>query len=132
MTRILTFAALAAVGLTGCADSILKPLGSENSEQVSNQVDNFLYEATELDNVHDIREYTWANTGTAATVLHRSFIHHGQVILMVRDGAGTLVDSLPMEYELDTETDQGVPGNWLVRLQFYGAKGRVEVGLQRK
>lgn len=126
------FRFLLAAGVAGCADSIIKPLGPENSEQVDNRPDFFRFQAVELDNVHDTRQFSWVNSGTSATVLHRNFVHHGSVILMVRDAAGTLVDSVPMEFNLDTETDEGVPGSWQLELRFYGARGRVDVGLEKR
>lgn len=99
---------------------------------MSNVPDAFRYQATELDNVHDERTFVWRNNGTTATVEHNNFVHHGSVIMMVRDAAGAPVDSVPMEYELVTETDAGVAGNWQVTLKFYGARGRVDVSLVRK
>ena len=121
-----------AMGLVACLDSIIKPLGPENNEDVELATDNFRYFADNLDNVHDTRTFTWQNTGTAAKVLHNNFIHHGSVVMMVRDGAGTLVDSVPMEWQLETETDAGVPGTWQVTFNFYGARGRVDLSLVRK
>jgi len=121
-----------ALGTGACLDSLVKPLGPENFEEVSNTPDNFRYQAVELDNVHDVREFVWRNNGTAATVQHHNFVHGGSVVMMVRDGVGALVDSLPMEYSIDTETARGVPGNWHVTLNFYGARGRVDVSLIRK
>jgi len=125
-------AAAVVLGGSACLDSLVKPLGPENAEEVSNEPDAFRYQATDLDNVHDERSYVWRNNGTTATVGHNNFVHHGSVIMMVRDAAGVLVDSVPMEYELETETDPGVPGNWQVVLKFYGARGRVDVSLLRK
>ena len=121
-----------AVGAAACLDSIIKPLGPENLEEVENSPDNFRYFADHLDNVHDVRTYTWRNNGTTATVEHNNFLHHGSVIMMVRDGLGVLVDSVPMEWQLVTETDAGAPGNWQVTLNFYGARGRIDVSLLRK
>jgi hypothetical protein len=121
---------LGAAVLAGCADSIIKPLGPENNEQVNNEPGTFRFQAGELDNVHDTRQFTWTNPGPQAAVLHRNFIHHGTVVLMVRDAVGTLVDSIPMEYGLDTETDVGVAGTWQLELRFYGARGRVDVTLE--
>ena len=34
--------------------------------------------------------------------------------------------------QLQTETDAGVPGNWTVTFNFYGARGRVDLSLLRK
>jgi hypothetical protein len=124
--------AVCAVGLVACLDSIIKPLGPENTEDVENAPDNFRYFADNLDNVHDTRTFTWRNNGTTATVEHNNFIHHGSVIMVVRDAAGAMVDSVPMEWQLQTETDAGVPGNWTVTFNFYGARGRVDLSLLRK
>ena len=121
-----------AVGAAACLDSIIKPLGPENLEEVENAPDNFRYFADHLDNVHDTRTYTWRNNGTTAEVQHNNFLHHGSVIMLVRDGLGVLVDSVPMEWQLVTETAAGAPGNWQVTLNFYGARGRVDVSLLRK
>ena len=130
MARI-AMAALA-VGLVACLDSIVKPLGPENEEEVENVADNFRYFADNLDNVHDTRTFTWRNNGTSAKVLHNNFIHHGSVVMIVRDALGALVDSVPMEWQLETETDVGAPGNWTVTFNFYGARGRVDLSLVRR
>jgi hypothetical protein len=124
--------AVLAVGTIACLDSIIKPLGPENVEDVENSPDSFRYFADHLDNVHDSRTFTWRNNGTMARVVHNNFVHHGSVLMIVRDGAGALVDSVPMEWQLETETDVGVPGNWTVTFNFYGARGRVDLSLLRK
>ena len=121
-----------AIGLVACLDSIIKPLGPENTEEVENTPDNFRYFADHLDNVHDTRTFTWRNNGTTAVVEHNNFLHHGSVIMIVRDASGAMVDSVPMEWQLTTETDAGVPGNWTVTFNFYGARGRVDLSLLRK
>ena len=121
-----------AMGMAACLDSIIKPLGPENLEEVENAPDNFRYFADNLDNVHDQRTYVWQNTGTTAKVLHNNFVHGGSVIMIVKDAAQAVVDSVPMEWQLETETGAGVPGTWTITLNFYGARGRVDVSLVRK
>jgi hypothetical protein len=121
-----------AIGMVACLDSIIKPLGPENLEEVENAPDNFRYFADNLDNVHDQRTYVWQNNGTTAKVLHNNFVHGGSVIMVVKDAAHAVVDSIPMEWELETETNAGVPGQWTITLNFYGARGRVDVSLVRK
>ena len=121
-----------AIGMVACLDSIIKPLGPENLEEVENVPDNFRYFADHLDNVHDQRTYVWRNNGTTAKVLHNNFVHGGSVIMIVKDAAQAVVDSVPMEWELETETSAGVPGTWTITLNFYGARGRVDVSLVRK
>ena len=94
--------------------------------------DNFQFTAVNLDNVHDRRVYSWANSGTVATVLHRSFIHHGLATVTIQDAVGdTVYNEIHLERELDSKTEAGVPGVWRVSLSFYGAKGRVDLRLQK-
>ena len=119
--------ALAAVG---CEDSIIKLLGPENNESVTDVDGVFRYQATELDNVHDVRRYTWENPQPRALVVHRNFVHHGSVLILVHDGAGGLVDSTFAEWELDAPTDAGVPGTWDITFHYYGARGRVDTSLE--
>lgn len=120
---------LAAV-MTSCQDTIVKPLQAVNDEQVILTPDNFQFTAVDLDNVHDRRVYNWSHSGTVATVNHRSFIHHGLGVITVQDAVGdTVYNEIHLEWELDSETEAGVPGLWRVSISFYGAKGRADVRL---
>lgn len=112
-----------------CADTIIKELGTENGAIVDNAPGQLRYQAFELDNVHDEVVLTWVNPAGRASVAHRSFVHHGQVIVTVIDALGQELYSTPVEYKFDNQTRGGVPGTWTVRLQFVGARGRVDVTL---
>jgi len=92
-----------------------------------------------LASLFEIRDLTGVEVGRRggaedkqAVVEHNNFLHHGSVIMIVRDASGAMVDSVPMEWQLTTETDAGVPGNWTVTFNFYGARGRVDLSLLRK
>ena len=113
----------------GCADTIIKALGEENGVIVDNAPGAFRFQAFELDNVHDEVTFTWFNPQGRAAIAHRSFVHHGQVVVTIRDALGQPLYSTPVEYQLDNQTQGGVPGNWTVHIQLFGARGRVDVAL---
>lgn len=118
---------------SACQDTIIKYLGPENNPQIFNQADSMRFEATDLDNVHDEVRVTWTNTGTAAVVLHRSFVHHGHARLSMLDAVGdTVYRFVPMEPDLDNDTEVGQPGDWTVIIEMFGAKGRIDFSVVKK
>jgi hypothetical protein len=112
-----------------CADSTIKTLGSENAAVTDNAQGALRYQAFDLDNVHDEVTIAWSNPQGRASIAHRSLVHHGQVVVTVLDALGQELYSTPVEFELDNQTRGGVPGTWTVRLEFFGARGRVDVAL---
>lgn len=124
------FVGAAAVGLVACADSISRLLDpAVNNVVVTNTPQQFRVQATELRNVNDKATYRWPNGAPQAEFLHRSFLHHGYGIVVVRDAVGKLVDSTLLEYDLDLETEPGTPGIWTIELYLDGARGRVDFSL---
>lgn len=133
MKRV-ALAAVTALGLSivACQDTIIKEMGAENDVMVTVLPDTFRYQADNMDNVHDEFQATWVNTGTKAVVHHHSFVHHGVVQVTILDAIGDSVyNKIPVEYDLDVDTDVGVAGNWTIHLQFFSAKGRVDVSVAR-
>ena len=125
--------ALSAAVLLGCQDTIVKYLGPENREAETVVTDSMRYQAFDLDNVTDAKAWTWTNTGTVATVLHRNFVHHGVARLTIQDAAGdTVYRFVPLEYQLDNETIAGAAGAWTVTMELFGARGRVDFSIVRK
>ena len=124
---LLTTVATLAVG-AACMDTIIKLYGPENHVALVVLPDSCRFQAESLDNVHDVTRWTWTNTGTAALVFHRSFLHHGGSQLTILDAQGDSVyRRVPLEYTLDDTTDTGVPGVWTIELQLFGARGRVDI-----
>lgn len=121
---------LAAAAVAACEDTIIKTIGPENDEQVSTIDGVFRYQSWNLDNVHDRRQFNWRNDTRRALVKHRNFIHHGTVLITIRDARGALVDSVPAEWELDHETDFGVPGIWTIKFEYFGARGRLDTSFE--
>lgn len=112
---------------TGCQDSIVKYLGPENNEAETVLTDSLRFQAWDLDNVTDTREWSWTITGPQALVYHDNFVHHGKGQITIIDAAGdTVYNRVPLEWEIDNATDSGSAGAWTVKLELFGARGRVD------
>ena len=112
---------------TGCQDSIVKYLGPRNRQIETILTDSLRYQAWDLDNVTDTREWTWTTTRPQAVVHHHNFVHHGQGQITILDAVGdTVYNRIPLEWEIDNATDSGVAGDWTVKLELFGARGRVD------
>jgi hypothetical protein len=119
-----------AIGLAACQDSILRLIEPENNEQLTLEPDTFRYFLEELRNVSDRRRFTWRNNQPRALFFHRSFLHHGYGLIIIRDAAGTVVDSTILEWELNTDTEVGVPGDWTIDVILSTGRGRVDFSLK--
>ena len=116
---------------SGCAPEVKDAFGPENDVRVTNQPDMFQITAVDLNTVVVTHVYQWMNTGTGATVEHRSFVPHGDSKLEIVDAAGTMVYSRPFLYQLDGTTATGVPGLWTVTVALYGVYGRIDVTIRK-
>ena len=107
------------MGMTACGDS---PTAPGIQPQITNNVDAFSYQVSDIQSFTGTYTYTWQNTGTVAKVTHASDAGAvGTATLSVRDANGTLVYS----GELATTgepltTPAGVPGAWIVKLVYSG------------
>jgi|SRR3990172_1277152 len=61
--------------------------------QVSNQPDTFQFQSTGVTGVTQTLQYTWQNTGTAASVNQTTTVTAGSATLTIRDAAPTQVYS---------------------------------------
>ena len=115
-----------------CQDSIVKYLGPDNREAETIQTDSMRFQAWDLDNVTDTREWNWTITGPQALVHHDNFVHHGKGQITIMDAAGdTVYNRIPLEWEIDNATDSGQAGAWTVKLELFGARGRVDFSVVR-
>ena len=119
-----------AIVLAACQDSILRLIEPENNEQLTLETDTFRYFLEELRNVSDRRRFTWRNDQPRALFFHRSVLHHGYGLVVIRDAVGTVVDSTILEWKLNTDTEVGVPGDWTVDLILSTGRGRVDFSLK--
>lgn len=117
--------------LPACSSSSTAPL-APFQPQTSNVADNFGLQATGVTNVTSTLSYTWANSGTRATINHSTTTQSGTTLLVVRDAAGTMVYSKTLSPSLsEPSTPVGVAGNWTVQLTMTNYTGTLNFRVQK-
>jgi hypothetical protein len=117
----------AAALLPACGDDPLAPFQPE----IANVTDNFQFQATNLTGVTTTVQYTWQNTGTAATVNHSSAITSGNALLTIRDAVGTQVYSANLVPSGTPSTSTGVAGAWTIRVDLTNTQGTLNFRVQK-
>ena len=122
VTLILASAILSA----GCGDS-LNPFEPE----LTSATDNFQLQATGVTDVTLTRTYSWANTGTRASINHSTTTSQGNTQLTIRDAAGTVVYSKALSPSLNEPTTAGVAGAWSIELRLTNYSGTLNFRVQK-
>lgn len=121
-------AALLAFGaLAGCGSDSLAPF----QPQISNAADNFQLQATNVANVTTTVTYSWANSGTRATVNHSTTTTAGSTLLVIKDAAGATVYSKALSASLNEPTTVGQAGTWSVQLTLTNYSGTINFRAQK-
>ncbi len=116
------------VAVAACGSDPVSPIQPE----VSNAADNFAFQATRLTNVSTTLTYTWANSGTRATINHSTTTQAGSTLLVIKDANGTTVYSKALSPSLNEPTSPvGVAGNWSVRLTLTNYTGTMNFRAQK-
>lgn len=136
MTRITPAARYAAIALAAilvlpaCSDS--NTLGPGNQLEVTNATDNFQFQVSNMEKIEQTETYTWAHTGTQATVNISESITAGSVILTIEDDAGTQVYQEDIASTGSGETTVGVAGDWTITVKIQKATGTFNFRVQKK
>ncbi len=131
-TRAAVLCAALALGMmVGCGGggSALNP---QFQPQVTNAVDNFQFQATGVRSVTETLNYTWQNTGIAATVNQATTVTNGQAIVTIRDNAGTQVYMGDLVNNGTFDTATGITGNWTITLTLSNYSGTLNFRVQKK
>ena len=116
---------LFAVG--GCGDDS----SAGKDLQVTNAADSFQFQVTDTKNYSHTYSYTWANSGTAATVNQSSSISGGDATLILKDNTGTTVYSKSLKSNGTFTTTAGVAGNWTIQLLANKVSGTLNFRAQK-
>ena len=122
-------AILASATLTACGSD---PLGPDGRVQASVGVDGILLQMWDLSDATDTRSYTWRNTGTQATVDILQLPCNGSAILIVKDGAGTIVHQEDILNDNDTDTSIGIAGEWTIEVQLQDVNCSFSISVNKK
>lgn len=119
--------AIALLAACGDSTSSLAPF----QPQINNAADNFQFQATNVTNVTYTFTYTWANSGTAASVNQSTTIAAGTAVVTILDNSGAQVYSLSLSANGAFPTSTGTTGNWTVRVAFTNYSGTVNFRVQK-
>jgi len=124
-----SFAAAVAllIAVANCASNTLAPF----QPQISNAADNFQMQATGVSNVTTTLTYSWANSGTQATINHSTTTSAGTTLLVIKDNAGTTVYSKALAASLNEATSAGQAGTWSVQVTLTGYTGTLNFRAQK-
>jgi len=120
---ILAFAA-------GCGgESALNPAFQP---QVANLPDNFQFQSTGVTGVTQTLQYTWQNTGTAASVNQATTVTAGSATLTIRDAAPIQVYSRNLADNGTFDTIAGTSGPWTIQVVLTNMSGTINFRVQKK
>lgn len=124
--RLLAIAALAWT-MSGCGDDPLAPFDPE----VTNAIDSFQLQASDVTNLTTTLTYTWRNTGTIANVNHSTTTSGGSARLIVRSANGTQLYDSVLVPSLNEQTSTGSAGDWTIQVVLSNYTGTLNVRLQK-
>jgi len=100
----------------GCGSSNPAAPLSAFQPQIANNPDNFQFQATAVQNVTAVVQYTWSNSGAQATINHSSAIDSGTAVVQVLDANNTEVYNSALLASGTPATTAGVAGNWTIKV----------------
>lgn len=99
--------------------------------QVSNVADNFSLQATGVTGISSTVSYSWANSGTRATINHSTTTTVGTTLLVIKDANGATVYSKALSPSLNEPTVVGVAGTWTIQLTLSNYSGTINFLAQK-
>lgn len=119
---------LVALSLLACDDTTSPGIEPE----ISNDPDNFEFQVTALSNYSRTLTYEWSNSGVGASVDHSSAITGGSATLLLEDDDGTQVYAGDLADDGTFISDDGVAGNWRIRVVFEDTDGTINFRVQKR
>ena len=123
----LLLAFIASGALAACGSDSLSPFQPE----ISNPADNFQLQATNVSDVTTTKTYSWANSGTRATINHSTTTTAGSTLLVIKDAAGVTVYTRALSPSLNEPTAAGQAGTWSIQLTLTKYSGTLNVRAQK-
>ena len=98
---------------------------------VTNDVDTFEFQASDLAGVTTTARYVWTNTGNAANVTLSSALTAGTGTLTITDAEGTLIYAHALDGSGPLSTGPGTSGGWMIVVALTNARGTVHFTLEK-
>lgn len=126
---VVVVACLSVVLMVGCGGG--SALNPQFQPQVTNQPDNFQFQATGVTNVTQTLQYTWQNSGTMANVNQATTVTSGTATLTIRDAANTQVYQANMSANGTFVTNAGTTGAWTIEVVLTNYSGTINFRVQK-
>lgn len=125
---LLVVAAVGTLALTGCGKD---PTSPGVQPELTNSVDSFQYQVTDVKNYTREVTFSWQNTGTMATVNQATTFTKGGATLVLLDANRVQVYSRSLAENGTFAGAAGAPGSWTIRVTFNNASGTVNFRAQK-
>jgi len=116
--------------LVGCGSNPSAPLDAFSPE-ITNAVDNFQLQATDVVDVTTVANYAWENTGTSANIDQSTITSSGTASLVILDDSGTEVYNAPLDPSGSVSSGAGTSGTWTIRLILGAYDGTLNFRVQK-
>lgn len=121
-TTVLVVAAIGLASTAGCGGNTNSSLAPFEPE-VNNAPGTFQLQATGVDNVTAVEEYTWSNSKTTANVNQSGTLTSGTAMLTLLDDSAGQVYSRDLAQSGVYEASVGEVGSWTIRLELTNYSG---------
>jgi hypothetical protein len=116
------------VWVAGCDSD---PVSPGVQPEISNLVDSFQYQVTDIRNYTHTDSYSWHNTGTQANVDQSAAVTAGAASLVLLDADGTQVYSRSLADNGSFTSAAGTTGTWTIRVTYQDASATVNFRVQK-
>jgi len=113
--------------VAGCSS----PTSPGVQPEITNVVDNFQYQVTNIRNHTHEATYVWHNTGGTATVNQATTVTGGSATLILLDADGVQVYSRSLAENGTFTSAAGVAGSWTIRVTYSAASATVNFRVQK-
>lgn len=121
-----------ALAVLGCGGSTPPPAPlSQFQPQIANNPDNFQFQATAVQNVSAILQYTWSNSGAQATINHSSVVDSGTAVVQLFDATNTEVYNSALLASGTPSTSVGTAGFWKIKVTLTNVYGTLNFRAQK-
>lgn len=111
----------------GCGKKSTAP---QSQPVVTNNPDDFTYQASNIQAKTGVETYAWHNSGARASVNQSSTIFSGLATLTIEDADGTQVYARAIS-ETGIDTTAGNVGTWIIRIDYAHASGSVNFRVRK-
>ncbi|MDE3213987.1 MAG: hypothetical protein KGM98_12190 [Bacteroidota bacterium] len=122
---------LVLIGITSLSLMACKKNNATYQPKVSNNTDNFTFQANNTTNLSSNYDYSWNNTGQTATITVTSTITTGTANISIYDANGSQVYTNDIQTNGTFTTSTGVSGIWKIHVTLSGADGNVSFTVQK-